>query len=347
MRDDTPRQNASLKGYTEAMRDALAEEMRRDASVITLGEGIGPRGGNWGETAGLYDEFGPERVMDMPISELGFTGMGVGAALRGLRPVVNLMFVDFFGEAFSQIVNQAAKWHYLSGGQASVPVVFWGVMGAGSAAGGHHSGCLYPLFMHIAGLKVAVPATPADGKGLLKTAIRDDNPVVFLAHRMLWDLRGPVPEGELIIPFGKARIVRDGTDVTVVAIARMVHEAEQAADALAEQGISVEVLDPRTLVPLDVEAILASVEKTGRLVIVDEAYSRCSAAAEISALVAQEGFEWLRAPIRRVETLPVPHPVSPPLEAEMLPNAGKVVDAVHKAMQDDCGRRTQEGATHE
>ena len=333
MRNETLPQELTTKGYTEAMRDALREEMRRDPSVVVLGEGIGPRGGNWGETTGLYDEFGPERVIDTPISELGFTGMGIGAAMRGLRPVVNLMFVDFFGEAMSQIMNQAAKWHYVSGGQVSVPVVFWAVMGSGDYAGAHHSGCLYPLFMHIAGLKVVTPATPADGKGLLKTAIRDDSPVVFLAHRMLWDFQGPVRDGELLIPFGEARVVRSGTDVTVVAIARMVHEAARAAKALAEEGISVDLIDPRTLVPLDVETILASVQKTGRLVIVDEAYARCSAAAEISALVAQEGFEWLRAPIRRLETLPIPHPVAAPLEEAMLPNAAKVVQAVHDVMQ--------------
>ena len=336
MHDDTSRTEGQVttQTYMEAMRDALREEMRRDPSVVTLGEGVGrARGGNWGEAAGLYDEFGPERVMDMPISELGFTGMSIGAAMRGLRPVVNLMFANFFGEAFSQIMNQAAKWHYVSGGQGTVPLVLWAVMGAGGCVGAHHSDCLYPLFMHIAGLKVVTPATPADAKGLLKSAIRDDNPVVFLAHRMLWDAKGPVPEGELLVPLGQAQVVRPGSDVTVVAISRMVHEARRAAEQLAEEGISVELIDPRSLVPLDVEAILESVCKTGRLVIVDEAYARCSAAAEISALVAQEGFQWLKAPIRRLETLPVPHAASPPLEAEMLPDAARVVRTVHEVLQ--------------
>ena len=325
-------QKMVTKTYAQAIRDGHTQEMRRDPRVMVWGEGIAERGGNWDETLGLLAEFGPERVFDTPISELGFTGMGIGAAMRGLRPVVNLMFLDFFGEAFSQIMHQAAKWHYISGGQVRVPIVFWGVMGAGGYAGAHHSGCLYPIMMHLPGLKVVAPATPADAQGLLAAAIRDDNPVVYCASRMLMAHKGEVPEGEVYVPLGQARVVREGEDVTVVAISRMVQEAEQAAGQLAAEGISVELIDPRTLVPLDLETILASVRKTGRLVVVDEAWARCSAAAEIAATVAERAFRDLRAPVRRIETLPLPHPISEPLEQAMLPDAARIVAVVREVM---------------
>jgi len=318
--------------YIEAVREAQWEEMRRDEMIFIFGEGIGRRGGNFTQTKGMWPEFGEKRLIDTPISEMGFTGIAIGAAVTGLRPIVDIMFWDFAYEAIGQIINQAARIHYMSNGQIKVPLVMRGVIGVGQGAGGHHSGRPYPLYAQMPGLKVVVPATPYDVKGLLKTAIRDDDPVLVFEHKGLYNTRGPVPEEEYTIPFGQAVVCREGTDVTLVATSRMVLLALEAAEALANEGVSVEVVDPRTLVPLDKERILGSIRKTNRVVVVDEAYSPCGFGAEIAALVADEAFYYLDAPIKRVHSLSVPEPYSPPLEQAMLPNLGSVVAAVREVM---------------
>ena len=316
--------------YREALREAMLEEMRRDPSVVIFCEDAH----FWTmPTVGFVDEFGLDRVPVMPISEEGFTGAAIGAAMTGLRPIVDYTIANLMYVAWDQIVNHAAKNRYLFGGQASVPIVFRAAMKYANATAAQHSDRPYPQLMNVPGLKIIVPATPADALGLLKSAIRDDDPVVCFEPLVLWGTKGEVPEGEYLVPLGKAAVRRPGRDVTLVAIGDAVPAGLRAATGLAEEGIEVEVIDPRTLVPLDKAAILGSVERTGRLVIADPAHKTCGAAAEIAAIVAEEGFASLRAPIARVTAPDVHPPFSPALEALMYPNAERIGTALRAVMQ--------------
>jgi acetoin:2,6-dichlorophenolindophenol oxidoreductase subunit beta len=327
--------------YREAINEALAQEMERDPSVIVMGEdnagGEGSPGemdawgGVLGVTKGLYHRF-PGRVMDTPISESAFIGAAIGAATGGLRPVAELMFIDFMGVCFDQIFNQAAKFRYMFGGKATTPVVIRTMWGAGLRAAAQHSQSLLPVFTHIPGLKVAAPSTPYDAKGLLIQSIRDDDPVIFAEHKVLYGISGEVPEESYAIPFGEANVVREGGDVTIVAIGRMVHMATEAAAELASSGVQAEIIDPRTTSPLDLDTILESVENTGRLVVVDESNPRCSLASDIGATVAQEAFGSLRAPIQLVTGPHTPVPFSDSLEDLFIPDAAKIVAAVKVAV---------------
>jgi pyruvate/2-oxoglutarate/acetoin dehydrogenase E1 component len=316
--------------FREAIREAMAQEMRRDETVFIMGEDVQRfyGGGAFAVTRGLVNDFGEERIRDTPISESAFIGAGVSAALTGMRPIVELMFVDFCGVCLDQICNQAAKLRYMSGGQAKVPLVIRTTIGAALSCSAQHSQCLYSMFAHFPGLKVVVPCTPFDAKGLLIEAIRDDDPVLFCEHKMLYDMEGEVPEEAYVIPFGRANVKRQGKDVTIVAVGTMVHKALIAASKLEEEGISIEVIDPRTIVPLDKETILESVRKTSRLVVVDEDYEQCGFAAEVAAIVADDGFSYLDAPIKRVATPSVPIPFSPVLESYVIPNEDAIVRAV-------------------
>ncbi|WP_018086079.1 alpha-ketoacid dehydrogenase subunit beta [Desulfurispora thermophila] len=316
--------------YSQAINAALREEMRRDSRVFILGEDVGVFGGCFGVTAGLYEEFGPERVLDTPISETAIIGSAVGAAAAGLRPVPEIMFMDFMTVCMDEFFNQAAKMRYMFGGKARVPLTLRTVCGAGLGAAAQHSQSLEAWFVHMPGVKVVMPSTPADAKGLLAASIRDDNPVIFIEHKMLYGISGPVPEGEYTIPLGKADIKREGRDVTVVATSAMVHRALAAAETLAGEGIEVEVVDPRTLVPFDKETLLRSVEKTGRLVIVHEAVKTGGIGGEIAAIVAEEGFDFLDAPIKRVAAPFTPVPFSPPLEAAYIPDENKIIQAIRE-----------------
>ena len=316
--------------FVQAINEAIIEEMRRDESVIMMGEDI--RRAVYGATAGLFDEFGEKRVMDTPLSESGFFGAAVGAAVVGMRPIVETLS-SFIWVAMDQVVSQAAKMRYMFGGQAKIPVVFRATMYYGGGAAAHHSDRNYPMFMNVPGLKIVVPSNPADMKGLLKTAIRDDDPCMVFEDGTLFGTRGEVPEGEFLVPFGEANVLRRGTDCTVVAIAGSVQLALDAAEELEVEGVSVEVIDPRTLVPLDKGAILESVTKTGRLVIADPAHRVCSAASEISAVVAEEGFWSLRAPIGRVASEQVNIPYSPVLEKLVYPTKEKIVAAVRRTLE--------------
>lgn len=311
--------------FAEALNEAQRLEMRRDPRVVVFGENVSS---GWRPaTRGLKEEFGPERVRDAPITETAFIGVGVGAAILGVRPVVELMLVDFGLVAMDQILNQMAKTHYMSGGAVSVPMTLRAVYGAGTSSGATHSESLYSLFAHMPGIKVANPSNPYDAKGLLISGIRDDNPVVFMEHRLLYKIKGPVPEEAYTVPFGVANKVREGEDVTVVATGRMVGKAVEAADELKPR-LSIEVIDPRTIVPLDEESILRSIQKTGRLVVVDEDYERCGFASEVSAIAAEKGFKHLEAPVSRVATPNVPFPYSPALENHILPDKGKIIRAI-------------------
>lgn len=312
--------------FTDAAREGLTEEMERDPLIFVVGEGIGVRGGNFNTTVGLYDRFGEWRLRDTPISERGFTGMCIGAAALGARPVVDFMFLDFELDALGDIINQAARLSWMSNGQVKVPLVLRGGVGI-AATGPHHSSSLYSLFMHLPGLYVVAPVFPADAKGLLKTALRCNDPVIFLEHKKVMKIKGNVPDGELTIPFGKANVVRPGKDLTIVGISYMVVEALNAANALEKQGVSVEVIDPRTLAPLDMATILESLSKTHRLLIVDEDFSPCGAGAEIAAQVMEKGFYELDAPVRRLNGPFAPAPYSPPLEAAAVPNSQDIVRA--------------------
>lgn len=318
--------------YVKAITEALAEEMARDERVVILGEDVGAPGGTFGATRGLYQQFGKERVRDTPISETAIVGAAIGAAVNGLRPVVEVMFMDFIGTCWDQVVNQMAKMRYMFGGQVRLPLVLRTHVGAGLNAGPQHSGSLEAWAVHVPGLKVVMPSTPADAKGLLKSAIRDDNPVLVVENKTLYAMKGEVPAGEHLVPIGKAAVRREGGDVTVVALSRLVHEALKAAEPLAREGISVEVLDPRTLSPLDREALLASVGKTGRLVVAHEAWGPCGVGAEIAAVVAEHGFRSLKAPIRRVTPPFTPVPFSPPMEKFWLPDAERIAAAVRQVM---------------
>jgi len=330
--------------YAQAINEAIRLEMRRDPRVILLGEDVAGGanidhlqddeawGGVLGVTKGLVQEFGRDRVLDTPITEAGFIGAAVGAAATGMRPIAELMFVDFFGVCWDQIFDQGAKLRYMFGGKANCPLVIRTMIGAGMGAAGQHSGCHYSVFTHMPGIKTVVPSTPADAKGLLIASIRDDDLVVFFENKMLYSMNGEVPEGEYAIPLGKADIKREGTDVTIVAISRMVHQALAAADALQEVGISAEVVDPRTLSPLDEETILNSVAKTHRLVVVDEDNPRCSVATDIAALAADKAFTELDAPIKLVTAPHTPVPFSPPLEQFYIPSPERIIATVQELM---------------
>lgn len=318
--------------YVRAVAEALAEEMARDERVILLGEDVGAPGGTFGATRGLYQQFGKERVRDTPISETAIVGAAIGAAVNGLRPVAEVMFMDFIATCWDQVVNQMAKMRYMFGGQVKLPLVLRTHVGAGLSAGPQHSGSLEAWAVHVPGLKVVMPSTPADAKGLLKAAIRDDNPVIVVENKTLYAMKGEVPSGEHLVPIGRADVKREGHDVTVVALSRMVHEALKAAELLAGEGISVEVLDPRTLSPLDREALLTSVGKTGRLVIAHEAWGPCGVGAEIAAVVAEQAFAALKAPIRRVTPPFTPVPFSPPMETFWLPDAQRIAAGVREVL---------------
>ncbi len=323
----------------EAIAEAIAQEMERDPRVFVMGEDVGFYGGIFGATTGLWKKFGDERVRDTPISEMGFVGAAVGAALEGMRPIVEVMFVDFTGACFDQILNHMSKIQYMSGGQLKVPVVLMTAIGGGYNDAAQHSQCLYGLFAHLPGLKIVIPSTPYDAKGLMIQAIRDDNPVMYFFHKGLMGLPwmtiieatwAPVPEEPYIIPFGVADIKREGKDVTIVAVAMMVHRALEAAKELEKEGISVEVIDLRTLVPLDKEAIINSVKKTHRLLVVDEDYLSYGMSGEIVAIVAENALEYLDAPPKRVAVPDVPIPYSNTLEDFVIPSAERIAQAVRE-----------------
>ncbi|MBU3071262.1 alpha-ketoacid dehydrogenase subunit beta [Aestuariicella sp. G3-2] len=342
MTNNTSSGSSSIKTYREAINEALRQEMRRDPTVIVMGEEVSggagcagqddAYGGVFGVTKGLMPEFGRERVIDTPISESAIIGAASGAANNGLRPVAELMFFDFIGVCFDQIFNQAAKFRYMFGGKARTPMVIRGTVGAGWRAGAQHSSMLHPVVTHTPGLKVVMPSNAYDAKGLMIQAIRDDDPVLFLEHKIMYDLKCEVPDDPYTIPFGEAAFPRQGNDVTIVAMSNMVTRAIEAADLLAKEGIHCDVIDPRTVSPLDEESILESVEVTGRLVVVDEAHERCSLAADISSIVAEKAFSSLRAPIRKVTAPHAPVPFSPVLEDAYVPSVDRIVSAVRDVL---------------
>ncbi|MBI1731959.1 MAG: alpha-ketoacid dehydrogenase subunit beta [Gammaproteobacteria bacterium] len=311
----------------EAVREALAEEMRRDSRVFICGEDIAEAGTVFKVLTGLVDEFGKERVLDTPISEAGFTGIAVGAAMTGMRPVVDIMFGDFSTLVMDQMVNQAAKVRYMSGGKCKVPMVMRATLGASRRSAAQHSQSLHAWFAHIPGLKVVLPSTPYDAKGLMKTAIRDDNPVVFFEDKMMYKLKGPVPAEDYTIPFGVADIKRVGTDITIIATSSMVQVALDAAKMLEEFDISAEVIDPRTVWPLDEKTLIESAKKTSRVIVVDEGYERYGVTAEIASVIAEGAFFSLEAPVKRIGAMHVPIPFSPPLEDATIPTERQVFGA--------------------
>jgi acetoin:2,6-dichlorophenolindophenol oxidoreductase subunit beta len=316
--------------FAQAINEALAEELRRDPTVFVLGEDVAEAGTPFKVLAGLVDEFGPERVLDSPISEAGITGLGVGAAMTGMRPVVDIMFGDFLTLVMDQLANQAAKTHYMSGGKLTVPLTLRTTMGATRRSAAQHSQSLHAWVAHVPGLKVVLPSTPADAKGLLKTAIRDDNPVVFIEDKMDYAVKGEVADGEYTIPFGVADVKREGDDVTIVATSSMIRVALAAAEQLAADGISAEVVDPRTLVPLDRDALVSSARKTGRAIVVDEGHRSYGVGAELAAVIAEGAFWSLDAPVRRLCALDVPVPFSPPLEDVTVPTPDLVVQTARE-----------------
>ncbi|GIK42560.1 MAG: TPP-dependent acetoin dehydrogenase complex, E1 protein subunit beta [Chloroflexota bacterium] len=313
---------------SEALREAMAEEMSRDPSVFLLGEDVGVFGGVFGVTAGLYEEFGEKRVRDTPISEQAIVGAALGAALVGMRPIAEIMFSDFVTVAMDQVVNQAAKARYMSGGKARVPLTLRIVNGAPGSAAAQHSQSPESWFMNVPGLKIAIPATPYDAKGLLKTAIRGEDPVLFFEHKMLYAVKGEVPEEDYEVPFGQAAIRREGSEATLIAIGGMLPRVMEAATLMASKGISVEVIDPRTLVPLDTSTMVESVKKTKRAIIVHEAHRRAGPGAEIAAILAEEAIGYLDAPVIRVATKNVPFPYHPGLEKFILPGVDDIVQAI-------------------
>jgi 2-oxoisovalerate dehydrogenase E1 component len=316
--------------FMKATLEALSEAMERDPKIFVMGEGIGQRGGNFASTTGLFDRYGPVRLCDTPICERGFVGLAAGAAMTGTRPVIDFMFADFILDSVGEIINQIAKIQYMSNGRLKMPVLLRGCIGIGNSAATHHSGNYYPMFAHFPGLRVVVPSNPFDAKGLFTRAIRCDDPVLFLEHRGVLSLKGPVPEGPYEIEFGHAAVVRQGSDVTVVALALTVHHALKTSEVLAREGISVEVIDPRTVSPLDVETIQNSVAKTGRLLIVDEAFAPFGLGAEIAAQIADAGFDNLDAPIRRLNGAFAPTPYSPCLESAVVPNQSAIAQAIRE-----------------
>jgi pyruvate/2-oxoglutarate/acetoin dehydrogenase E1 component len=314
--------------YREALNQALAEEMRRDPLVFTMGEGIGERGGSYKVTEGLIKEFGPERVLDTPISEASFTGCGVGAALVGTRPVVEILFIDFTGLIMDQIVNQAAKYEFMSGGQGKVPMVLRTQGGAGNGLAGQHSQSLEALFYHIPGLKVVMPATPYDAKGLLKASIRDDNPTIFIEHKLLYMTKGEVPDNDYIVPLGQADIKRSGDDITLITYSYMTLKCLEAAEVLAAEGIGVEVVDLRTLTPLDKETILESVEKTGRAIVVHEAVKRGGIGGDIASMIMEEAYDDLDGPVKRICGKNTTIPYNLELEKVCVPSVKDIIEGV-------------------
>lgn len=333
--------------FREAINEAMRLEMRRDPTVVLFGEDVAggatlPHlegenkeawGGVLGVSKGLAPEFGRNRVLDTPISESAFIGAAVGAASTGLRPIAELMFVDFFGVCFDQIFNQGAKLRYMFGGKAQVPMVIRTMIGAGFRAAAQHSECLYSIFTHIPGLKSVVPSTPFDAKGLLSSAIRDNDPVIFFEHKLLYDMEGEVPEDNYTIPLGKADVKREGKDATIITVGRMVHFSLEAAEKLTDDGLNVEVIDLRSLSPMDTDAILESVKKTHRLVVVDEDFPRCSLATDVVALVADQAFDYLDAPCKMITPPHTPIPFSPVLEDVFIPNVDTIVNTV-KSLKD-------------
>lgn len=319
--------------YRDALKEALREEMQRDEKVFLMGEDIAEYGGAYKVTDGLFREFGKERVRNTPISEAAIIGTALGAAITGMRPVAELMYIDFTGVSMDQIVNQVAKIRYMVGGQLNVPLVIRTQGGAGRSSAAQHAQSLEAWFAHVPGLLVVMPSTPYDAKGLLKTAIRDDNPVMFIEHKLLYTEEGEIPEEEYTIPFGVADIKREGEDLTIVATSRMVLHTLAAAEELADEGIEVEVIDPRTLMPLDKETILDSVRKTNRLLIAHEAVGRGGFGAEIAALAAREAFDYLDAPIERVAAAPVPVPFSPVMEKFVIPDKDDIVETARKLVR--------------
>ena len=320
--------------YTQATTEALSEEMAANPHIFVMGEGIGKRGGNFRTTAGLYDIHGPMRLCDTPICERGFVGLACGAAMTGTRPVIDFMFADFVLDSVGEIINQIAKMQYMSSGRLKMPVLLRGCIGIGHSAATHHSGNYYAMYAQVPGLRVVVPSTPYDAKGLMKRALRCQDPVLFLEPRELMNIKGPVPTEDYEIEFGQASIVREGKDLTVVAIGRMAHVTAGLVDQLAKEQISVELIDPRTVLPLDTETIRKSVTKTGRLLIVDEAYAPCSIGAEIAAQIADAGFDDLDAPIRRVNGLFTPTPYSPSLEKAVVPSVDEVLTAIRDLVRE-------------
>ena len=333
----------SIKTFRQALNEALHLEMSRDKNVIIFGEdvcggtgGTGEKdawGGAFGVTKGLLSEFGPDRIMDTPITESAFVGAAVGAAMTGLRPVTEIMFVDFLGVCFDQIFNQAAKVRYMFGGKADMPMVLRASYGAGASSASQHSQALYPIFTHIPGLKVVVPSNPYDAKGLLINAIRDEDPVIFLEHKMLYDFSGEVPDEAYTVPFGEAGIIREGKDVTLISLGKMVNVCQEAADELAKENVAASILDLRTISPLDEETILEFTEETGRVVVVDEAYPRCGVAADVSSIIVEKAFSDLKAPIKKVTPPHSPVPYAPNLEQAFLPSSQNVIDAVNEVIR--------------
>ena len=338
MLSTTTSQNAdqSVREVTlgQAIREAIAEEMRRDPRVFIMGEDVAEAGTPFKVLSGLVEEFGTARVIDTPISEAGITGLGVGGAMTGMRPIVDIMFGDFIALAMDQIVNQAAKVHYMSGGKLKVPLVVRTTLGATRRTGAQHSQSLHAWVSHVPGLKVVLPSTPYDAKGLLKTAIRDDNPVIFFEDKMMYQLKGFVPEGDYTIPFGVADVKREGSDITIVATSSMVQIALAAAEELEKIDISAEVVDPRTTFPLDKDTLIESARKTSRAIVVDEGYERYGVTAEIAAVIADGAFYYLDAPVKRLGAMDVPVPFSPALEDLTVPTAASVVEMAKML----CGR---------
>jgi pyruvate/2-oxoglutarate/acetoin dehydrogenase E1 component len=317
-------------GFIDAIRQALTEEMERDPTVFVMGEDV--KLGTFGATRGLFERFGPQRVRNTPISEAALAGAGVGAAMAGMRPVVEIEFASFFYCCFDQVCNQAAKLRYMSGGQARLPLTFRCVYGAMGSAAAQHSEVVYPQLLAAPGLKIVIPSGAAEMKGLLKAAIRDDNPVLVFEHGRLGFTYGEVPEGEYVLPLGRGAAKREGSDVTIIAIGAMVPKALAVAEEMEKEGVSIEVWDPRTLVPLDEEGMLASVAKTGRVVIADEGHLRGGAAGDLAAIIIDKGFDYLNAPLKRVTALDVPIPFSPPLESYVLPDEAKIKAAVQEIL---------------
>ncbi|HET8846472.1 MAG TPA: alpha-ketoacid dehydrogenase subunit beta [Ktedonobacteraceae bacterium] len=334
----TPNQEATQKirelTLAQAVREALAEELRRDPTVFIMGEDVAEAGTPFKVLSGLVEEFGPARIIDSPISEAGITGLGVGSAMTGMRPVIDIMFGDFLTLAMDQIVNQAAKVHYMSGGKLKVPLVVRTTLGATRRSAAQHSQSLHAWVSHVPGLKVVLPSTPYDAKGLLKTAIRDDNPVVFFEDKMMYQQKGPVPEGDYTIPFGVADIKRSGTDITLVATSSMVQIALAAAQELEKLEISAEVIDPRTTSPLDKQTLIDSTKKTSRAVVIDEGYESYGVTAELAAVIAEGAFYYLDAPVKRLGAMDVPVPFSPVLEDLTVPTTETVIEVVKTL----CGR---------
>jgi 2-oxoisovalerate dehydrogenase E1 component len=320
--------------YLQATHEVLASEMARNPGIFVLGEGVGVRGGNFNTTSGLFAKFGAERLCDTPISERGFVGLACGAAMTGTRPIVDFMFTDFILDATGEVLNQIAKMQYMSSGRVKMPLLLRGCIGIGHSAATHHSGNYYPMYAHFPGLRVVVPSTPYDAKGLFTRALRCNDPVLFLEHRELLATKGPVPQADYEIEFGKAAVARAGTDITVVALALMVRRTLEAAERLAARGVSVEVIDPRTVSPFDGDTILQSVHRTGRLLVVDEAFAPFGLGAEVAARVIDAGFDDLDAPIRRLHGAFTPTPYSPTLEKAVTPQVDDVERAILELLEE-------------